>query len=50
MQQVDWIIITRCKNDVSTPELGSERADLAALDSPSSSLSSTHMCGTGDLS
>ena len=43
MQEVDRIIIARHGNDVSTPELGSERADLATLVSPSSSLSpATH--------
>ena len=49
MQQVDRIIIARHGKDVSTPELGSERADLAALVSPSSSLSPAHTSGTGDL-
>ena len=48
MQQVDRIIIARHGKDVSTPELGSERADLAALVSPSSSLSPVHTSGTGD--
>ena len=48
MQQVDRIIIARHGKDVSTPELGSERADLVALVSPSSSLSPAHTPGTED--
>ena len=48
MQQVDRIIIARHGKDVSTPELGSERVDLVALVSPSSSLSPTHTPGTED--
>ena len=46
MQDVDRI---RLGNDVSTPVLGSERADLAALISPSSNLSPTHTSRTSDL-
>ena len=42
MQQVDRIIIARHGKDVSIPEIGSERADLVALVSPSSSLSPAH--------
>ena len=48
MQQVDRIIIARHGKDVSIPELGSERADLVALVSPSSSLSPAHTSGTED--
>ena len=48
MQEVDRMIACH-GNDVSTPELSSEWADLAALVSPSSSLSPTHTSGTGNL-
>ena len=48
MQQVDRILIACHGKDVSTPELGNGRADLAALVSPSSSLSPAHTSGNGD--
>ena len=49
MQEVDRMIIACHGNDVSTPELGSESADLAVLVSPSSSLRPAHTSGTDNL-